>query len=429
MKRWALLVVFAVGCGDPDPNAAKPKPPSANDPAFAVAGLHDWYLAGDVATPGQDDMAMVVTPPGGTDFVDVYVADLPVQRMGKQSDGFGIELSIKDVPIGTHEILWTANGSDTAFAKVTFQRSAPYYVMVSTDYDFSEPGMNSTAYMDMIHQAHPSLKITHFWPPYTYTDPAVTDARRAQLTTWIQTQRDMFGDEIGLHIHPYCNFVTDAGLTCITDQSTVYPAGDDTGYTIRFNAYDRTAAGTLLQHAKDIFNAHGLGTPKTFRAGGWTADLSSLQALGDTGFIADSSALNWARIEEWKGYALYDWNMEHWATIDDTSQPYYPSNTDVLMSTPGSDMGLLEVPVNGVMMDYVNTMQLQMMFDENWDGTPLTEPHVIMTGFHPSTTLPGADQTYMTKFLNLADLHLAKDGLGPVVYITLSELTPVFPEQ
>jgi hypothetical protein len=69
------------------------------------------------------------------------------------------------------------------------------------------------------------------------------------------------------------------------------------------------------------------------------------------------------------------------------------------------------------------------MFDENWDGTPLAAPHVMMTGFHPSTTLPGADQSAMTKFLNLADLHLAKSGLGPVVYITLSELTPVFPAQ
>ncbi len=48
----------------------------------------------------------------------------------------------------------------------------------------------------------------------------------------------------------------------------------------------------------------------TFRAGGWTATSTTFQALADKGFIADSSALNWARIEEWQGYELYTWTME-----------------------------------------------------------------------------------------------------------------------
>jgi hypothetical protein len=81
------------------------------------------------------------------------------------------------------------------------------------------------------------MVITHFWAPYTYTDPAVTPERRDVLDTWIKKQHDEEHDEIALHIHPWCNFVEAAGLTCITDQSTVY-ATDTSGYTIKLAAYE-----------------------------------------------------------------------------------------------------------------------------------------------------------------------------------------------
>ena len=427
MKRWILLVCVVVGCGFPDPKSTKPDAPDSNDPAFTIKGQKDWYLIGDAATPGDDMMTIVITPPGGTDYVDAYIGDLPVVRMDSQSDGFSLSVSIKDVPAGTYDLLFAANGSSAAFAKVTWNRSAPYYVLVSTDYDFSDPSDNSTAFMDTLHASHPTMKITHFWAPYTYTDPMVTEDRRTALTAWILNNRDTYQDEIGLHIHPYCNFVADAGVTCVTDNSTVYPAGDTTGYTIKLDSYDRPTLGILLQHARDIFTARGLSSPQTFRAGGWTADLSSLQALNDLGFVADSSALNWARIEEWKGYELYTWTMEHWGPIDDTSQPYYPSDTDVLQSVPGSNMAMLEVPDNGVMIDYVTSDEMTLLFNENWDGTPLAAPHVLMMGFHPSSTLSAAEKKHVNDLVTLADMHTG--GLGPVVYITLSDLTKVFPAQ
>jgi hypothetical protein len=349
--------------------------------------------------------------------------------MGQQNDGFGLETSIESLPPGSYDILFSRNGSNTAFAKVSFNRSAPYYVLVSTDYDFSDPSDSSTSYMDTLHASHPGMRITHFWAPYTYTDPVVTEDRRAALTSWILDKRDTFHDEIGLHIHPYCNFVTDAGVTCVTDNSTEFPAGDTSGYTIKLNSYDTPTLTTLLQHARDLFTARGLNSPITFRAGGWTADLSSFQALNNLGFVADSSALNWAKIEEWQGYELYTWNMEHWGPIDDTSQPYYPSDTDVLASTPGSDMAMLEVPDNGVMIDYVTSLEMTSLFNENWDGSVLETPHVLMMGFHPSSSLTSVEKKKVDDLLVLADQHLGATGSGPVVYITLSELAPVFPAQ
>jgi hypothetical protein len=429
MRTWTLaLAMFAFGCngGYPDPKPDRPNPPSTNDPAFTSRGLENWYLIGDGATPGEDQLTFIITAPPSTDFVDAYIPGLPPQRMFEQDDGFALDLSIAEVGAGAHEVLFSANGSDDAFAKHTLNRSAAYYVLVTTDFDYSDPGDPALSFTDRLHMDHPSVIMTHFWAPYTYTDPELTEQRRAELNTWIKKQRDTYGDEIGLHIHPYCHFVLGALSECITDQSTVYES-DVSGYTIKLTAYGREPMAALLQHANTIFDQQGLGTPTTFRAGGWTADLNTLLALADTGYVADTSALNWKHIEEWQGKELYTWNMTNWAPIDDTSQPYYPSMTNALESQPGSNMTLLEVPDNGVMIDYVTTTQMRGIFDANWDGTPLAGPRTLMMGFHPA---PGFSQSMYRRvddFLTYADSYLAKRDLGPVVYIALRDVVKAFP--
>jgi len=426
LVAFAIAVATSACSGTHGPNPDKPAAPDANDPAFSVQGLKNWYLIGDAVTPGDDKIVMQVTAPAGTSTVDAYVGDLPPVRMVAQNGGFAMQFDLANVQPGANTILFAANDDRTAYAQATFHRSAVYYVLVSTDYDFSDPGPSAIQYMEWMHRDHSEMRITHFWAPYTYTDPTVTDARRAELDTWIQTQRDTHQDEIGLHIHPYCNFVTDAGLTCIIDQSTVYPAGDASGYTIELAAYGHDNLSTLLQHAFTIFGAHGLGKPQTFRAGGWTADANTLRALDDNGFIADTSALNWARIEEWKGKELYTWNMEHWAPIGDTSQPYYPSPTDTLPANSGPPLALLEVPDNGVMIDYVSTAEITGIFDANWDGMGLAVPTTLMMGFHPATGLSYDEYTRVQQFLKYADQHLHSQDLGPVIYTTLTDVTPVF---
>ena len=56
----------------------------------------------------------------------------------------------------------------------------------------------------------------------------ITPERRQLLVVWVTGQRDTHGDEIGLHIHPYCNFVDTTSVPCRTEPSTVYAAGDAT---------------------------------------------------------------------------------------------------------------------------------------------------------------------------------------------------------
>ena len=432
MRAWSVACVFVFvssACGDdfPAPRPEKPTAPDANDPSYVISGAQPWWIIADKATQTDDLMTIAVAPPDGTDFIDAYVADLPVVRLKNTSDGrLGIQLSVTDVPAGTHEILLSANGSKTAFAKLPLYRSAPYYVIVTTDWDFADPGDTANGYQDLLHRDHPELVMTHFVGPYTFTDPAVTPARQQVLVDWLKKQRDMFKDEIGLHIHPYCHFVTAAGVTCVTDQSTVYPAGDTTGYTIKLGAYGRTNMGKLLDHSIVLFEQHGLGRPKTFRAGGWTATLETVQALADKGFTADTSALNWKRIEEWQGQELYSWNMQAWGPIDDTSQPYFPSQNNVLLSDDPK-LPILEVPDNGVMIDYVTLPEMNALFDANWNGQPLEKPRTLMMGFHPAT--PGfseAEYLRVNGFLKYADMKLANKHLGPVVYITLEDVVAAF---
>src|SRR5690606_27970086 len=97
------------------------------------------------------------------------------------------------------------------------------------------------------------------------------------------------------------------------------------------------------------------------------------------------------------------WNMTHWGPINDTSQPYYPSMTDPLTSQPGANLTILEVPDNGVMIDYLSTMEMNAIFDANWDGSPLEAPRTLMMGFHPASGFGTAEFRRVDEFLTYAD--------------------------
>ncbi len=418
-----ILSLALVGCGFPDPDPNPPAAPAENDPAFTVFGA-GWHVIGNAATPSQDTMSLEVYVAPGTDFVDVWVTGLPVKRLADEGGIFVGDIDLSSLPVGNYDLLLAANGSDVAFAKLPVVRSAPYYVLVTTDWDFSDPGDVVIDYQNRIHDEHPDMRITHFIGPYTFTDPEVTVARQQELVSWLVEQRDEHRDEIGLHIHPWCHFIESAGVTCITDQSTTMPT-DPSGYTIKVAAYDRQQFGVILDRATELFEQNGLNRPKTFRAGGWTAGIDTLNALADKGFTADTSALNWARIEEWDGTELYNWNMENWGPIDDTSQPYFPSTTDPL-SSAAPTMTLLEVPDNGVMIDYVTLAEMTGLFDANWNGEPLSAPSTLMMGFHPSINFSRYEGDRVDNFLDYADQHSSTKHLGPVVYITLDELATAY---
>ncbi len=423
--------LLLASCGGNDgPALAPPDAPGENDPAFEVTELRSWYLVGNDATPGHDQLDIAVTPPDDVSYIDVWIDGAAGVRLTEVDGTHRFSMDIGALAIGEHEVILGADGDRAGFARFTFRRSHPLYVLVTTDWDFSDPGNLALDRQDLLHEEHPSMLLTHFVGPYTFTDPAMTPERIAEIITWLESVRDSYGDEIGLHIHPYCNFVdTVAGVDCVTDQSTVYAEGDPSGYTIMCSAYTEEEFTSLLIAADAIFEANGLGKPTSFRAGGWTADLSTLRSLEAAGYVTDTSANNWQRMEEWEGVlngVLFEWNMTHWATIGDTSQPYYP-NVDDILSDAQPTIGLLELPDNGIMVDYVSTEEMIEIFEANWSGDALSAPTAFSIGFHPSTSFTPDEYYRVHDTLTHVEQFLAADDAGPVVYGLQSDMVRVWP--
>ena len=400
-----------------------------HDDRFEVTGARQWYLIGNDLTAGQGTMDLMVTARGteDVDTVHVWIAGAHSAVLEKDGDRFVGRVDIHALGPGSYEALLAFGGSDDAFARLEFRRTHPLYVLVSNDWDDPDHGNDVLERQEALHEAHPELKMTHLVGPYTFTEPEVSETRRSELVTWLLGMRDAHDDEIGLHIHPYCSFVDFAGVRCLHAPSLVHVDDDPTGYTIMCSAYSELEFTRLLESADRIFKERGLGKPTSFRAGGWTADLSVLRALASTGYLVDSSANNWRRMEEWKGHkngVLYEWNAAHWPTIGDTSQPYYPSSEDVLSSKP-PNLPVLEVPDNGSLVDYVTGDEMIEIFEANWGRGALDSPRQLSIGYHP-VTLDEAYAARMDQVLTHTDQFLASRGDGPVVYETLSNMALVF---
>jgi hypothetical protein len=431
MRAILLTGLALAACnetGVPVPDQAPGAPSKADDASFDVTGVERWYLIGDALTPGEDLLEVSIDAAVPVEVIDLWL-DRQFAARGTATGGqVEISVDIGDLPPGEHEILLAADGGQFAFAQIFFDRSHPLYVVVSNDWDSSDNGDAMLERQERLHARHPELLLTHFVGPYTFTDPALPPARRALLVDWVTGLRDTEGDEIGLHIHPYCHFVASAGVTCKTARSFARSTGDTTGYTIFLGSYTQAEFEAQLDRAAELFQAHGLGRPTSFRAGGWTLEPHIMRALASAGFVADTSAANWARMEEWEdnpGATLFQWNQEHWNPIDELSQPYYPS-TGNLLSTSSPRVAVLEVPDNGLLVDYVTGAEMSSMFDANLGDGHLAAPRVFSIGYHP----PNFSESFfqrMDQALTHIDGHLAATDRGPVVYARLSDIPTVFP--
>ena len=425
----AALAALLAGCGStPGPSETAPAAPGQNDPAYAIDGFRQWYLIGNDLTAGDEELAFLVVPPDGVDTIDMWLDDAPGVRLDIQDGQHYRIMDITDRPPGAHQVLLAADGSDTAFAKVTFNRTHPLYVIVTTDWDDADTTDARLALQDDLHVEHEDLLLTHFVGPYTFTDPTLTPERVELLVDWLVEQRDTFGDEIGLHIHPYCNFVNSTSVPCREMPSTTNNNGDPTGYSVMLSAYTVEELTELFEASDALFMANGLNKPTSFRAGGWTADVNVLQAMEAAGYVADTSANNWARMEEWENVlsgVLYEWNKTQWASIGDTSQPYYP-NVDEILSSDGPTIGVLEVPDNGILVDYVTSEEMIAIFHANWpDGAPLMQPTQFSIGFHPSNFSLSYKNRISTT-LTEVNRYRARRDAGPVVFARLSDVVDVW---
>jgi hypothetical protein len=430
-----LALTLAIGACEGGPAGSDDPPPPSWDPGkfdlptAQVDGLRGFYLIGNALTAGHDrlDLTVRVAVEAG---VQAWVDGEYVGRLepDEPADTFRLTADIAALGPGEHQLLLAEAGSEDAFASLAFVRTHPLYVAVTTDWDDPDNDDATFTRQEELHEWHPGLRITSFVGPYTFTDPTVSPERAQWIVNWLTSLRDQYGDEIGLHIHPYCSFIGDAGLSCRTSPSFAYSTGDATGYTVYLGAYDEAETNTMLDRALQIFEEHGLGRPTSFRSGGWTAEIQTFRALAGHGFVAETSAMDCARLEEWRGYpgaTIYQWNCEHWNTITETSQPYYPNENDVL-SSEAPQLPMLEVPDNGLLVDYVTAEEMIEMFGANWPGGALDAPRSFVIGYHPPN-FSAAFQQRIHGALTHIDRFLASSGTGPVVYARLSDFPLVWP--
>jgi hypothetical protein len=242
----AALALVVAACGAdaiPVPDHA-PAPPDPAAPApQVIIDARPWYLAGDALTPA--DPRFLARADGPASVVDVWLDGAHVARAHLADGTFDLGFDLADVAIGDHTVLVSADGAEVAFAELPLHKSAALYVAVSNDWDTGDHTDDKLERQDRLHAAHPRLVLTHFVGPYTFTDPTVAPARAQLLVDWVLRNRAEHGDEIGLHIHPYCNFVTAAGVTCRTAPS-FRDATDATGYTVH-----RVGVAVAVDHQLD----------------------------------------------------------------------------------------------------------------------------------------------------------------------------------
>lgn len=86
---------------------------------------------------------------------------------------------------------------------------------------------------------------------------------------------------------------------------------------------------------------------------------------------------------------------------------------------------ILELPDNGLLVDYVTDDEIIEMFEAVWPGGALTAPRTYVTGYHPGSYHWFSDPleqglTHMDQFLRVNDE-------GPVIYETVSNMARVWP--
>jgi len=409
------------------PAFSLPKIPLAHEPTFSVEGVRNWYLVGDDLTPGQDALEISIRGPAGEHAIELWVdREYRGRVQGAEPVRFA-KLPLDSLAPGEHELLLAADGQEEAFAQFFFYRSHPLYVLFTAEWDEADFSDHALALEEVLLLHHPALKVSRFVGAPLFVGGNVSAERVSTLIRWLQRRKDSGQDEFGLYLRPCCQLVQAARISCRTTPSLLSDKPDPTGCSVPVWSYTEDEVAAILGRLGLFFEEHGLGHPDSFRAADWTAGLSTLRALARQGYQVDSSAVNGKRLGGWNpGAVSQELNklQSQWASIHDSSQPYYPSAAGIA-SANGPVLPILEVPDQATLVDNLSLEDLLAVLQQNWSGGALTEPRTFVVGMRTSTLdHPLLDR--LDPLLTQLDHALYADDAGPVVPATLRELCRVF---
>jgi hypothetical protein len=436
MLRVIVVVVLFAGCTSTpvatSPTATATAAPSASATAVPVASglasaphaifgpIRAWYTVPDGLI--KDTVHVSVTFPDGDPSAGSPRARLrsngrvvALQPTPNVTGSWQAELPLDGVVPGTQRIeilVRLATGQDEVLAFRDFSASAPEYVVWTLDFEGDTAGdaelANTAAIADGLH-----VPMTVLWNPRVWTTTQVTPAAADDMLAWTKG-RAAKGDEVGLHIHAWTDFVRDAGVAPRTAPNW---AGRSDGYDVPLTAFDESETAKLVARGLELMKQHGLATPTTFRAGGLFANAANLRAVSAAGFSVDSSGTPAGAF----GRLPLPW------TLAKDAQPYHPSaeNANVAGALP-----VLEVPnIAGNTYGYTVTSIPSTIRDDLAmiapQGQAAMAPRVLTLVSHPGTIDPlerGAIELLFTAF---APYRYDRDT-GPVRFVTAAQLAQAF---
>lgn len=259
--------------------------------------------------------------------------------------------------------------------------TARIQIVISVDWEGGSLESDNLAAMSGFRDRFPQVPLLQFLNAAYYTKP---DAQARQVTEAIRSVLRPI-DELGLHLHGWKRLFEASGVK-FRDQPSFWGSpelsGDcsyDCGHEVPISAYSTEELRKVIRNGARILSQNGFGAARSFRAGGWMASPSVLEALVSEGFLLDSSAVPPPHLRDGlEGFPLFDWVQELWADTTTLSQPFQ------LRTSKGD---ILELPDSGGLADYVTTSQMKSIFQETVSaseeagGTEL----YLHFGFHEET--------------------------------------------
>jgi hypothetical protein len=223
-------------------------------------------------------------------------------------------------------------------------------VTVSVDWEGRELAERNLLAMEKFRTALPKVPLTHFLNAAYYTKSGA----KAEDVSKRMKRVHKKGDEFGLHIHAWKSLIEASGVTFRNSPTfwggSARASRSDYGHDVEIAAYTVAELRSVVKKSQSLLKAGGFQLSPSFRAGGWVAPNSVLEAIRAEGLTIDSSATDLDWHDELDRYPLRKRLRKLWAGVNSKTQPY-------LIKTPVGNV--LEMPDTGALADYVTANEME----------------------------------------------------------------------
>ena len=382
-----------------------------------------WYTVPDglFHDPARVEVEFAGNVSAGSPRVRIDPAGLEVALQPAAASGvWTANVDLRQLAPGSYKvgIVERVGGNDTLTATgaagADLRVSQPEYVVWTLDFEGDASGdaelANTAAIADEL-----KIPMTVLWNPRVWTTTQVAQERQDAMLAWTKA-RMAKGDEIGLHLHMWTDYLSATGLVPRTAPSW---AGRGDGYDVPITAYPENEQQAMIGYGVKLMVQHGLPTPTSFRAGGDFADAATLRAVAASGFTADCTAV--AKDYPPIGRIPYPW------TLPAGAQPYQPSRSD---ANATGDLPLLEAPTIGGNTFGFTVQTIQPQIRANLAlfaaaGNVANERKAITVVSHPGTIVATERAAIEALLGAFAGLRYDTDS-GPVRFVTLAQLAKAY---